>query len=293
MGYYSVLKNSSLDVQLSNDYQDNGWSFQDGMAIHSPYNEGSFINRIFRPQPGKQYNINIVVTGLSSGYLDVHLGGVLGQRITQNGSYDIPVVAETNDYLTFTAGMNEVTVMNLSIDTGVTPGTTIVFDTLYNQFVGEKSVEGDFMDKFLEDFIVFKDGVLWLSDKSEERNTFFGVKHPSVIKFYCNVEWKQDKDFFSMVFNGNMPWNVELKIDPDEGKVLGQRSRIKKGNFKLNKGKYAANVLRDMNDPRFTDEIQALLKGAHMQGKILEVTITNDSTTEVRLSSVEVHTAVK
>src|SRR5690606_444916 len=181
MGYYSILKNSSLDVQLPTDYQDNGWSFQDGMAIHSSYNEGSFVNKIFRPQPGKQYNIKFVVTGLSSGYLDVYLGGVLAQRLTDSGSYDISAVAQTDGYLTFEAGMNEVTVMNLSIDTGVTPGTTVVFDTFYNKFVGEKSVEGDFMDKFLDDFIVFKNGVLWISDKSEERNTFFGVKYPSVI----------------------------------------------------------------------------------------------------------------
>lgn len=293
MGFYSILKNSSLEVQLTTDYKDNGWSFQDGMAIHSPYNEGSFTNKIFRPIPGETYNINISVSDLSSGFLDIHLGGVLVRRITDNGDYKLTVEAQSNEYFTFTSGLNSVTIMSMSIDTGTTSGTTVVFDIMYNQFIGEVSMEGDFMDKFLEDFIVFKNGVLWLNDKSEDRNTFFGQKYPSVIKFYCNVQPDDDKDFFSLVFNGNMPWNVDLSIEPKEGKILGQRSRIKKGNFKLEKGKYAANVLRDMNDPRFNDELQALLKGAHMQGKILEVTITSNENTEIRLSSVEVHTAVK
>jgi len=43
-----------------------------------------------------------------------------------------------------------------------------------------------------------------------------------------------------------------------------------------------------MTDPRFNDVVQALFSGAPLQGKLLEVTLTNNSVSEMRLVSIDV-----
>lgn len=293
MGFYTILKNSSIEVQLESDYQDNGWSFQDGLAIHSPYNEGSIRNTVFRPQAEKEYNIKIQVSGITTGYLDVYLGGKLFGRITQTGFYELIDTTEDTTGFVLSAGLNSVQVLSLSITEGITEGQTIVYDSESKQYNGNISLFGDRMERFLDDLIVFKAGVPWVQDRNDTRNSFFGQTYPSIITFFCNVEYDKDKDFYSISLNGNSPWRVDLILPPREGKSRGQRSRIKTGRFRLEKGNYVADILRDMNDPRFSDEFQALMKGAYLQGQLMQVTLTNESTEEVQLVSVDIDVSIK
>lgn len=293
MGLYTILKNSTLDIDLQSDYQDGGWSFLNGTAIHNSLNEGSIYNKVFRPIRDKEYTLMLEVSGINTGYLDVTMGGVNFGRITAPGTYSLKSVCLNSDYLKFNAGFNDVTIVKYYINEGENDGTTLVFDNVNNIYIGEMSLKGEMSDRFLEDFIVYKNGVPWISDKNDSRNVFFGEKHPSVIKFYCNIDYNSDKDFYTIGFNGNSAWNVDLSLPPRKGKSLGQKSRIKLGNFKFDKGRYVGSILRDMNDPRFNDELQALMKGAYLQGQIMEVTITNNSYEKVELMSVDIEVAVK
>lgn len=293
MGYYTILRNSSLDIELIPDYQDNGWSFSNGIAIHSKYNEGSIRNKVFRPDAGKEYIVKIQVTGITEGFLDVYLGGSLFARITSPGLYELEGTTITDEGLVLTAGLNDVQVFDLVITEGLNEGITIVYDSNAKQFNGLTSFNGDMMQLFLDDLISFKDGVPWVHDSNDTRNSFYGETFPSVVKFYCNVNYDNDKDFYTITLNGNHPWRVEVVLPPRKGKSIGQRSRIKIGNYQFHKGKYVADFLRDMNDPRFSDELQALMKGAYLQGQIMEITLTSESTDPVELMSVEIEVSIK
>jgi hypothetical protein len=58
----------------------------------------------------------------------------------------------------------------------------------------------------------------------------------------------------------------------------GMMSRIKKGNWKNFEGDFWATILRNMNDPRFTDPNVALLRGEPLRGDAFIVELENDST---------------
>lgn len=293
MGKYTILRNSQLEIQLASDYQDNGWSFDNGIAIHEDCNSGSIENIVFVPEADKEYVIVIQVSGLTSGYLDVYLGGVLFGRISEAGYYELTSTTINNDHLIFDTDLTNLQILSLQINEGKNPGETIIYDSMNKRYQGNISLHGDLMQGFLDELIVFKNGQPWIQDRNSIRNTFFGVKYPSVIKFYCNINYAEDKDFYNITINGSHPWRADITSPQREGKPNGQRTRIKPGNFKFEKGKYVADILRDMNDPRFTNELQALLKGAEIQGKWIEVTLTNNEEVEVFLLTVDIDVSIK
>lgn len=293
MATYETSKNQMIDIPLDVDYISNGWRFENGKAIHSGINFGSIVNSSFTPVVGTEYNIRLNVSKISPGFLAVGMSGEEVGRITTTGAYIFTITATNNKSLYLEAGAKDIVVDFVEIYTGSIESETIVYDVAAKQYAGNISVFGDTLIGFFEDLIVFRNGVPWVQNKSTQYNTFFGEKFPSVIKYYCNIDYDKDKDFYSLTFNGSMPWRVDLNIDKTDGKSSGQRSRIKPNNFKLDKGKYVGAILRNMNDARFTDELQALMKGAQMQGKVMEVTITNNESIFFSLTSVEIDLAVK
>lgn len=293
MGMYTILRNSQLEVQLTSDYQDNGWYFSGGMAIHEDCNEGSIRNTIFQPEVNKDYTIKLQVAGLESGTLEVYLGSTLFGVIDQAGYYELVGTTADSSGLLFTTGHTNLEITSYQINEGLNEGQTIVYDSYSKMYLGHSSVNGDRMEGYLDDLIVFKNGQPWIQDKNEIRNSFFGQKHPSIVRFYCNVEYNSDKDFYFITLNSTAPWRADIVAPPREGKRNGQRTRVKTRNYRFDKGRYVADILRDMNDPRFDNEMQALLRGAMIQGQYIEVTITNTDDVEVQLESVEIDVSLK
>lgn len=291
MGYYTILRNSRLDIGISDDYQDNGWSFSEGSAIHQRWNEGYLDNFIFRPLPDMLYRISVEVSGLSNGTLKIGLGGV-EEDISSNGIHVVSLETISSGPLYLWSDA-DVTVSRLVVYEGVTSSSTLLFNEQNNQFVGYRSYTADMLTKFIDEFISFKNGSLWIHDRSEERNTFYGQTYPSEISFYVNIESSRNKDYFSIRLEGNDTWSAKIELPPREGNAKGQASRIKKGRYKFEKGVYYADFLRDMNDPRFDSEIDALMKGAYLQGKYMKVTLTNLNTNHVKLAAVEVDVSIK
>lgn len=293
MGYYDTPKNTPLSIILDVDYQDNGWVFENGKAIHRGFNSGTIRNIIFRPVAGRSYTIKLNVEELSGGSLEVRLGDTLFGSIDSAGYFELIATTLNTDNLELTIGLFDAVVSGLQITEGLNTGKCIAYDTNAKQFVGERSFVGDMMERFQDDFISFKNGQPWVHDRNDTRNSFYGVSYPSIVRFYCNINYDQDKDFYSMTINGNSRWRADVTLPPREGKSRGQRSRIKSKNFVFEKGKYVADFLRDMNDPRFSQEMQALMRGAYLQGQIMEVTMTNTDDTEVRMVSVEIDVSPK
>lgn len=293
MGKYNVFKNGSVDIHIPTDYQDNGWSIENGNAIHNNVNSGFLANTVFMSESNILYSVNFNLQNISSGVLRVYLGNLMVYETGEVGPKSILVEAGIPGKLRFWSDAN-LSFTDLSIKKGDIEFNTILFDDDNNMFTGYASYTSDIMTKFLDDMYSFKEGQLWRHNVNEVRNSFYGVTYPSKITFYVNPVPTMDKDFYSMFLNASDPWYVEdIQILPREGKSRGQRSRIKQGNFKLYKGRYAADFLRDMNDPRFTTELEALMKGGTLQGMIMKVTISNTSVSETRLTSIETEYSVK
>ena len=293
MGRYNVFKNGSVQIIAVDDYQDNGWSISGNSAIHDSLNSGYLENSIFYSDLEIEYELTLNLVEITGGSFRVYIGNTLLKEFTSAGVKTIPIPVGSIGKLRFWSNADMYFTSEVIAKGEVDP-QTILFDNDNNAFVGNASYTADFITKFLDDFYRFENGSLYRLNANESRNTFGGITYPSKITFYINSAPTADKDFFTIIFDSSDPWHVEeILIAPKEGKVKGQKSRIKKGNFKLYKGKYVADFLRDMNDPRFQDELSALMGGAELSGKIMKVTISNTQTTETRLINIETEFSIK
>lgn len=288
MGHVSTNINETIDIHPETDWLDNGWSISGGRAIHDSCNSGYITNRNIVTTPGVNYKITYTVSGRSSGQVYPTLGGVEGVHRTSNGTFTQNITAIDNSGLNFWSDGN-LTISNLTISLGTVDPITLAFNEDNLKWVGYYSFAPEMMSKLLDGFYSFRDGAIWEHDVNEVRNSFYGIEYPSKIVFYLNVNHTTVKNLSSMRINGNKPWAItDIYIEPRYGKSNGQRSRIKKGNFRSLQGQWYADFLRDMNDSRFSNELQALMKGALLQGQVAKITMETTDTSEVRLVSVDI-----
>lgn len=288
MGTYATLTNQPIDIHLGDDWYDNGWSISEGKAIHESCNEGTIRNTTMPTEAGESYKVRFTVSGWSSGEVYPIVGGTAGTPVTSNGTYEQEITAgDATGLMFFSDGDLAVELIRVSL--GEVPAVTFSFNKDHMLWTSYWSYAPEMMSKFLDGFYTWKEGQLWKHNENEARNTFYGEKYPSIIKFYVNVSPTQVKNFYSIRLKSNKVWAAtEIMIPPREGKNQGQLSRLKTGRFKRLQGDWFADFMRDMLDPRFLNEVDALVGGALLQGNWMEVTLENNDEGEVRLISVDV-----
>lgn len=292
MGTYSTLTDQPIDIHLGDDWYDDGWSISGGRATHNSCNSGIIVNSSLVTVAGERYKVRFTVVNWESGVVTPIVGGVLGTPVSAVGTYEEEIEAQDSSGLKFFSD-GDLTIELIRVSHGEIPAVTFSFDPDTLKWVSYWSYSPDMMGRFLDQYVSWKDGEFWVHNKNEVRNSFYGNKYPSQIVFYCNVNYDQDKDFYSLIFNGSSPWSAEVELPPRHGKSKGQRSRIKIGDFKFEKGRWVGAFRRDMNDPRFSDELQALMRGAYLQGQYMKVTITNNNDDPMELATIEIDVSTK
>jgi len=292
MASYTIETNQPFQIFVSEDFIQTGWSISEGVAIHDGCNAGFIKNDGIDLVLGESYTIVFDVKTMESGYVRPFLGTAGGTNVTTTGQKtDTITVTGNTDFSFFSTGKNSVSFLTIypTSQLSVNNGQTFSFNEANNKWVNYQSWQPDFMCRFLNSFFLFKDGALWENDVNEVRNNFFGVQYSSKVTFYINTEPTAVKDFFSMRQKSNKVWSVpEISIMPSEGKSQGQLSRLKKGRFRRLQSDFFADFLRNMLDPRFVTELEALVAGADLQGSVMKITMENDDITEVRMLSVDV-----
>ncbi len=289
MGAYTITKGGSIEIDLSEDSRDNGWTISGGVATHSSCNNGEIILNNANYVVGVPNTFRYVVSGYSSGSVQLRVGSSLGTSVTANGEHTDTLTPLLGDKIRFYSDGNlSVEILDVYTETEDETGTTLYFVEEGNKWAMYSSMRPEFMLKFISGLFTFKNGGLWENNTNPVRNNFFGEQYTSQITFYCNAEPQKVKNFYSMRQKSNKPWSViDLEIPARQGKSNGQKSRLKKGNFRVLQGDYFGDFLRDMNDVRFNNELEALLNGAELQGNIMKVTIENADTDELRTFSID------
>ncbi len=288
MARYTVRSGTPTQINAASDFVNLGWSFSQGVATHDACNSGSIVANNFTAEAGKQYKVTYTVLNRTTGTVTMTIGGVVAAAHTLDGTYTQTVTAVEDGPIEFYSNGN-LSISNVVISDGVVAPVTLAFNQSNLVWSTYYSFAPDLMTKFISGFFSFKDGGLWEHNVSETRNNFYGVQYPSRITFYVNMNPTQVKNYYNMRLVGNKPWSAtEILIPPRVGKSQGQKSRLKLNRFNNYQGQWIADFLKDMNDPRFTNELDALFKGADLQGCVMKVTIENNDVTEVRLQSVDV-----
>lgn len=275
---------------MAYDYSIQGWTVSGGVAYHSECNAG-YINRVFDLSSDTEWTFRYKILSLESGTVNIVVDGVSGTVRNSPGIYEETFTTSNNNatvsfYATGEASLEYVQVFSPNQEV---KGTTMSFNEDVNEWISDLPFVPEFMNKFVDRFFVFKDGEIWENNINEVRNNFFGEQYPSIVQFYVNLEPTVVKNFYTIRLKSNKVWAAtRIYIPPRDGKSQGQLSRLKKGRFKSYQGDFFAEFMRDLNDPRFINELDALTKGALLQGNWMEITLENNDTTEVRMMSVDV-----
>jgi len=169
---------------------------------------------------------------------------------------------------------------------------TLVFNEDVDKFGGNHSYKPEFYCKFIDSFFSFKNGQLWDHDVNPIHNNFYGKQYTSQLKFVANSEYQKNKMYFVMKIDSNGRWSVPSMVTPkNETWPNGMKSRLHENNFDLEDGKYWADIMRDMNDPEFNNELQALFEGRTLTGPMLICDLETKETKEVKLNSVFIYSS--
>lgn len=245
---------------------------------------------------GDEYTLSYLVDQYNSGQVYVVLGGENGVSQTANGEVMQVFTWNGVDSLQFYSdGFLRISKFEIAeVLVNIDNGQTVAFSERFKKWESYRSHEGEFYLRYSDKFFSFKNGAPWLHDNNPVYNSFYGVEYPSVITFYINLDPDMVKNFYSMRVQSNSVWGAieqgDISIPPYDGKPEGQQSRLQPNRFRNLQGDWFADLLRDMSDPRFSDVVQALFSGVPLQGKLLEITLTNNSTSMMRLVSIDVST---
>lgn len=290
----TTLENTPITLSPNELATFQGWTISDNIAYHSPCFGGYITLLGIEVVAGETYVIKYKVEEYVSGDVCPIVGGEDGTTESSIGwkTATIVVPDPSSDLSIKFYSDGELAISSMSIYKVVEDpdnAVTLAFNSANNRWTTYYSWKPQMMLKFVNDFFSWSEGRLWKHNVNPIRNNFYGVQYDSQVEIILNVQPTEVKNLYSMRVNANLAWSVtNVYIRPIVGKEDGQRSRIKKGNFVKIGGQWFADFLRDMNDPLFNNELDALIGGAVLQGTVASIRLVADDTTENRLVSVDV-----
>jgi len=212
-------------------------------------------------------------------------------------------------------GMDDLVQLNInqySLDINVGTSVISAYDDFYSEFItiplqDNKQAIGFLSDKrgwnskysFKPEMLgtsgewvlSWKNGELWVHDSPNVPYcNFYGQQFTSKITFVSKLSPLGLKVAQNLRVKASDVWEaVSIQTVPNAMYKQGMMSRLKKGNWKNFEGDFWATVLRNMNDPRFTDPNVALLRGEPLRGDAFIIELQNDSTDVQSLRMAEMY----
>jgi len=295
MASYTVVKNTSIEGSLETDFQDQGWVVSNGIATHGGCNAG-FIDFKMDLSAAINWIFQYRIIDMTSGAITLYVDGVAQPSENTVGLKTAQIVSSNSlaEIKFYSTGINSLSVLMTYPQTDEDNGRTLVFNENENQWNGDHGYKPEVMVKFKGNLIVFKDGAMWRQNTNPIANNFMGVQQTSKIKVVANENAAGQKRYIMMKVDANSRWGArEISILPNETYPLGMTSLLHEDNFSLDKGEYWASFLRDMNDPQFTSQAQAIFEGRELEGKLLVLSMESVSTKQIELKALYIYSTDK
>jgi len=166
--------------------------------------------------------------GTNSYFTDVKRGVVLRKNDT-NGLFEISSYGfksyfknlfrnhKINNIIGEYDSFNNFYVLNIQYDD--IKYVTWMFSDENNGFLGRLTFNPEDMIRMNNEFISFKNGELYVHNKGNIRNTFYGVESPSKFSFNFSQEPSTRKSFKNIEIEGSTPLKITTKTDLDKGYI--------------------------------------------------------------------------
>lgn len=293
-----IIQNTTGFVNTPVASTDTGWVISNGFAVHTPCVSG-FIRSLtdFGLVMGRSYVFSYTIDNYSSGGVQLYAGTLAGTNRTAAGTYTETLVQTGN------------TTVSLFSDGGLRVGMLSFYDELLgpqsaqvvsffdkaNKWTSDYEYENDTMAKFIDSFVSWKDGNLWVHNTNPLQNNLYGTQYSSKITVVVNPEYQKEKAYYNFRLDAVGKWYMPSITTPDSNQFPhGMLSELKKNNFKLIDNKLWADILGDINDPNFSGisdptqrRLDALFGGRKMQGGWLIIDLQCDGSSYNEISSVE------
>ena len=294
MAKYTIIKNSTITIDPVKDFADTGWTVSNNIGYHDGCNAGR-MGLVMDLSKYQVWNFSFNILDMTSGAITIYVDGVAGTTYNDTG---VKTVQFTNSNPTaliefYSNGKNAISYLQTYPQLENTNSKTYVFNEDENIWGGEHSYQPEFYHKFLNSLFSFKDGYLWEHDVNPIKNNFYNVQYSAKLKVVANELKSTQKRYLGIKIESNNRWGLRnITILPNEYYPNGMKSMLHENNFHLDKGEYVAGFLRDMLDPQFNNQADAIFEGRELEGKIivLEMECLSTQHTELRalfISSVE------
>jgi hypothetical protein len=163
----------------------------------------------------------------------------------------------------------------------IVEGETIAFSERLTRWTTFYSFKPEFYSRTAQDIVSFKEGELWRHNRGDDDsyNNFYGEQFTARIRSVVNDFPSKVKVFRAISIEADFAWSVrEIVIPPNEKYPQGMVSRVKKGKFKNKEGIFYSEFLKDLNTPNATSQIEALINGRDLRGKVAEIELENEDT---------------
>lgn len=133
--------------------------------------------------------------------------------------------------------------------------------------------------------IAFKDGVLWLLNRTMLRH-FYGVKQNAMARTVFNENAKNTKTWLAIGVHSNKAWYGPEKGDltTENTQMYGaQETRIIKSKLHYQDRVFYSDIPRDMN----TNVSNPIINGDKLQSSILDIKLINDDDEDVTLFAID------
>lgn len=172
----------------------------------------------------------------------------------------------------------------------IAPRDTLVFHEPTNSWDSFLDLPAEMLGAAGIDWISYKAGKLYLQNRAAlvngtaNYNKLFGVTVESSVKMIFNTNPSGTKLYLNIQQETNDAWDSD--VNGDINTPSGQSSSLLASDYtRFLPDQYSADFLKDANTPIIS---VPLLEGEDLIGKTIEITLKNDSTTEVNLYAVTV-----
>lgn len=295
-----IIQNTSGFVNVPVAAVQTGWVVDGAFAEHSSCQSGSITALTnFGLVIGRQYVFQYTLDQYGSGEVHILAGTAAGTNRTANGTYTETLTQAGNTGLSFFSDGNlRISALSFyDLLLGPTSAQVISFFDKANRWTSDYEFTNDRMAKFIDSFISWKDGALWVHNTNPVQGNLYGVQYYPQITFIVNVEYQREKLYYNFRLDAVGNWEMPSITTPDSNQFPnGMMTQLKKNNFKLIDNKLYSDLLGDINDPNFatvSDPVQrrldALFGGRKMQGGWLIVDLLCKDTSYSEISSVETY----
>lgn len=294
MSTVNITHGQSAYIDPQIEYADSGWVVDGVYATHYPCFAGAMDYIPDLPLTvGVSYDFTYVIDNYISGSVKTIFGGTSGTSHTSNGTFTDTFEYTGNESLQFYSdgGLRlELLSVTEHQTEAINNANTFAFHEKANRWVENYSWAPECMINFGKRFFTMLNGELWEHDTNPIAGKFYNTKYPAQIDIVVNNEYEKDKLWYNLRLDAKGQWYLpSIVIPPSNQFPNGMFSTLKKNNVKLIDGKLWGAFLRDLNDPNFVGQPEALtvFNARQLQGGVMVLRLECNDDGESNISSAE------